>query len=252
MAQKARSRVNLNDVMNDNLLPEPPPITKDDIASPTKEYTRLCDLTDQLLKRVNSPYTPDFLDLRLKAHIPIFVYDGLKVGGPFYKQFLGNYPAFGEARTATAGFMMKDIGGHFPVAIPCLHGQEVFSGYIYGEIYMVDIKGLLEIDRLMKNTQVFQRTERWIVPFEQSIPKRAGGSMRPYFKCWVYTGIQSWVGQQSSTLCIPKNSQGNGRYYEWENKKVYQTQLEKMRDIWDQNHVHVYPKNPDFNDSLPF
>jgi gamma-glutamylcyclotransferase (GGCT)/AIG2-like uncharacterized protein YtfP len=184
------------------------------MAASNRNY-KDCDLTDQLLERRNS-YTPDFLDRKLEKHIPVFVYGTLKSGFDNHK-FLDGSQALGEAYTTTTSYVMEKCdSGAFPV-VYALKSAHPTGQRIYGEVYLVSARHLLNVDVLEKNGQMYQRELRFVHLLEQSF-KTKNGSMRPSLKCWIYLGLESfWV--HHDTKGMKSKEIENMRVYEWEAEK---------------------------------
>lgn len=218
-------------------------VRKEDIQSPGAYMDcRDCKLTDELLMRDNDE-TPDYLQLKQRQEHLLFVYGLEKAGGPLHP-IIKDFPTLGDAHTATKAWVMRTVdNGKVPIAMASSVGQDATSGKVLGEVYVVPPELFLELDRLYGNNTRFVRDTRWIWLADQTL-KTQGPRVRPSARCWMYIGHPSWVHQQSSSLCVRKESGANGmiyeKYYDWENPK---TQLSTMQSIWDKHGV----KRPSWN-----
>ncbi len=180
------------------------------MSTENKSY-KDCTLTDELLERRNR-FTPDFLDRKMEKQIPIFVYDRMRAGSSNFS-FVKDAIPLGEAYTTAANFVMEtaedDQAVVFQLEQPNSAGHRV-----YGEVYLVSPKDLLNIDYLVQNNIRFERSLRYVFLQEQSIPAK-NKTMRPSVKCWIYTGKKTFWDQYETT---PKRSVeiNNQRVYNWE------------------------------------
>lgn len=156
-----------------------------------KHYPNKSYHCTELLTRDND-FTPDYLDRKLEKYIPVFVYGTLKVGGRFH-EILKDAPCFGDGYTATPTYTMKGTGNDFPVIFS--HGKaSPENAAVFGEVYIINARLLLELDRIEGNGEMYQREQRWIFLLDQSI-KGKGGMIRPGLKAWVYIGKpEFWEG----------------------------------------------------------
>lgn len=174
-------------------------------------------ILEQLSRRFQKQ-TPDFLKLKLEGVIPVFVYGSLRRG--FHNHgFLKGLPYLGSAYTTIEKYEMRDAGGgSFPVVFerePKLKGKKrnPVVGKIRGEVYVVDPKTILALDRLEDNGRMYTRSMQWIFLDEQKIHEKS--TIRPSIKCWMYLGEEKfWQGRCSSDPIISDMRNGV-RYYDW-------------------------------------
>lgn len=174
-------------------------------------------ILEQLSLRYNSR-TPDFIERKLEGVIPVFVYGSLRRG--FHNHgHLKDLPYLGQAYTTIEKYEMRDAGGgSFPVVFeraPKIKGKKrnPVVGKIRGEVYAVDPKTLLRLDRLEDNGTMYTRSMQWIFLDEQRLSDKT--TIRPSIKCWMYVAEEKfWQGRCASDPI--RSVMTNGvRYYDW-------------------------------------
>lgn len=174
-------------------------------------------ILEQLEKRVNEK-TPDYIQRKLEGYIPVFVYGSLRQG--FHNHgLLNDLPFLGKAHTTIEKYEMQDTGS-FPVVYERavkMKGKKhnPVVGKIHGEVYVVDPKTLLQLDRLESNGRMYTRSLQWIFLSDQTFPEKQRSHLSPSLKCWMYLGNEEfWRGVQNIVSC--KSSVRNGvRFYDW-------------------------------------
>lgn len=140
--------------------------------------------------------TPDLKTLVDQGDQIVFVYGTLKQG--FHNHsVLGRDPKYlGKARTQNMGWVMYDTGG-FPVVMKANPGQ-----YIYGEVYAVPARQMLNLDHLEANGTMYQREKvkiRFIDQKEHSDVMY--GDITPIRDVWMYVGCDNyWDDTERLTL----------------------------------------------------
>lgn len=167
-------------------------------------YSKDCDVTDQLLKRRNE-YTPDFLDLKLKDYQLVFVYGTLKTGQKRNSIFK-NASFLGEAYTATTSYIMENSEMDFPVAY---HAPiSTASASLLGEIYAVHPMTMLTLDKIESNGEMYERKESWFYLLDQTVKNT---KFRPSVKAWVYLGKEDfWESYPTTRVSPTKIALGSG------------------------------------------
>ena len=164
-------------------------------------------IVSELSKR-HTPETPDFIDRKLDRHIPVFVYGTLKKGLSNH-YLLEGAPYLGSAITDTARFYMRETE-HFPIVFEANGQKKVSAGKIFGEVYVVDPKRLLQLDRLEGNGYMYQRELVWTKLLDQD----RSTALLPHIKTWMYVGVPSYFSM--SPLGNVKGKEASvGMVYEW-------------------------------------
>lgn len=197
------------------IVPHTPQIVKDLIFQ-NNSLDNPTPICQELLAR--KAISPDFSKLSFEDYVPVFVYGTLKSGG-LRNDVLDGCPYLGEARTATSTFILKDFEGNFPVAFSALDPRKnTDAKYIYGEVYAVPPRVLLELDMIESNGSMYQREEKFMFLMEQSYSTRHG-SARPSIKAWMYLGVKDfwsdWENMKSCPTVSVTSSKGVSRAYEF-------------------------------------
>lgn len=141
---------------------------------------------------VRGKYSPDFSGMRLREHIPIFVYEsGLRNGGEFHKLLIHPKTRYlGDAYTATDNYILKStFGDTYTVAFKDETKAPVYKrAHIRGQVFVVPPKVLLDIDYIHRNGKMYQRELRNFFMRDQGIPMKSK-SVTPSLRCWMYLGI---------------------------------------------------------------
>lgn len=172
-----------------------------------------------ILRELNERYnetTPDYLERKLEGQIPVFVYGSLREGFHNHGVIQGS-PYIGEAVTSIEKYEMREPShGGFPLVF--LRGirdpkTNASSGKVRGEVYVVDPRTLLELDRLENNGKMYTRSLQYVYLKDQNL----GGKGKPIKKVWMYLSNEDFWGTHhhgvSSTL-----HKGN-RFYDWADAK---------------------------------
>lgn len=179
---------------------------------------------EELSKRLTATHTPDFLEMKLRGIVPVFVYGTLRRG--FHNHhYLEDLPYLGAASTTIEKYEMRDAaGGSFPVVFERKmkdgKRKNPVAGRIIGEVYAVDPRTMLSLDRLEDNGRMYHRTEQWIFLDEQKIHNNA--KFHPSIKCYMYIGNEYfWQGRAANIPCSSKikNSQ---KFYDWSDTDTYE------------------------------
>lgn len=192
--------------------------------------------------------TPDWRQLKMDHNdlIPVFVYGTLKTGGRFHGALEG-CPTLGEGRTAVAYKMMSTES--YPVVFRDVSSFKKNSTYhVKGEIYLVDIQTMGELDRIEGNGWLYTRKKVFIylLDDEQGY-KTHNGISKPSMECWVYFGNMEAFGgtdRLNEVSCIRK--EGHLQMYDY---NQYQPRL----NILSQSSFEA-AEIPQFlmNDRIPF
>lgn len=175
------------------------------------QYDKDCYLTDELFDRRN-PETPDYLDFKNLRNIPIFVYGSEMTGGKLHRFLQNDIEAIflGDGRTATASYVMEKAEWDGPVVFNTV-AQNSFR--VYGEVYLVSPKTILNLDKLNANNEIMRREKRFIWLMEQGIKGKA--NLHPALKCWMYTGIENYWEDQTTHRMETKKGYAGESAYEW-------------------------------------
>lgn len=189
-------------------------------------------ILEQLQLRVTDR-TPDFLQRKLEGYIPVFVYGSLREG--FHNHgLLKGLPFLGKGHTTIEKYEMQDTGS-FPVVYERsikVKGKKhnPVVGKVMGEIYVVDPKTLLQLDRLESNGNMYERSLQWIFMSDQRFPEKKQSSLSPSLKCWMYLGKESfWRGVSGTQSCKSKSRNGV-KFYDWAD--VYETNWTDEDAAW--------------------
>jgi gamma-glutamylcyclotransferase (GGCT)/AIG2-like uncharacterized protein YtfP len=140
-------------------------------------------------------FSPDFSEVRMKEHIPVFVYGTLK-------QYMSNHKVLNGSPLLSRGHIqsfsndkdpicMYDVG-HFPVlGRPKQWGMEEKlekTKSIEGEIYLVNAITLHDLDRLEGNGYMYQREKLKVSVFNKGDDGKTRVSR---VECWVYLGMEN-------------------------------------------------------------
>lgn len=172
----------------------------------------------ELRQRINQ-FSPDYMERKLEHLLPVFVYGTLKSGGRLHEILKGS-PWLGEAHTALSSFWMQEVAeGGFPIVwrIPKESPELGKSGFICGEVYVVDPVTLLELDRIERNTVMYQRGQHHVYLLDQKY-KLQDGYHTPSLKCWMYSGNPDFWGKTRMNEVPPKLKAVKGvtrKTYSW-------------------------------------
>lgn len=167
------------------------------------------EITDQLAFR-QSCFTPDFLTLKLKSKIPVFVYDEVKCGGNAHDYVMKN-ETLGAAKTSTVGFDLVRVCGTRPVARRCGATDMRRLGKIRGEVFIVDALQMLELDFYYQNGYCCEREPVWVNLMDQKLPTK-GSSLSPSLRCWMWLGKKDWTEQEAKVQYIRREDSGVNFY----------------------------------------
>lgn len=142
-------------------------------------------INQEIKMRMNR--TPDMQELVEEGNQLVFVYGTLKKGFGNHT-VLGTNPIYlGKARTQDMGWIMYDTGS-FPVVMKT--GD--VGHYIYGEVYMVPPKQMLQLDGLESNGSMYQRERVKLRLLDQTESDPVIGSAKPIRKAWMYIGVPGY------------------------------------------------------------
>lgn len=182
------------------------------------QYHKDCYLTDELFTRRNSE-SPDFLELKAFENIPIFVYGPEMTGGKLNK-FVTSDPStifLGEAKSCTESYVMEKADWDGPVLFKS--GAVQNSRRVYGEVYLVSPRVILNLDKLNANQEVTKREKFYFWLMEQTVKDKP--NLHPALKCWVYLADWDyWETQQ--TVSMETKKSGKEEYYEWTNDEQFE------------------------------
>lgn len=235
----------LADMLNEGI---PEEELKEAIKTDPPRYHRTCFLTDDLAKRTTK-LTPDYLQIKLRRKIPIFVYGTLKTAGPHNQTFLSTCSTLGEAFTSTTDWIMRDVGGNFPAVTKVVAKEQQHLGArIYGEVWVVTPEQILELDLLQQNGLKFERQVHWVQLVDQSFPTK-NGSMMPSLKCFMYLAKPQWIHQQANSLCVKKMSDNTKlrTFYSWDPRA--RTQFSSMQERW-RNYDKIMNRGSEMMDGM--
>ena len=185
------------------------PLFKDDeeagMAQPVKEVKPAWTdpmLVDRLIDR--GKYTPDFAKLRKYKFIPVFInHPQLLQKGSANDILLRSESQYlGKAYSATDGYELYELGLGQPrdtIAVPSDGGKAanknnqngLYGSYLWGEVYALTPRAVLNVDRFLKNTENIFRRQAQFFMTEQDSPFKDGA--RPSLKCAVYLGNENWL-----------------------------------------------------------
>lgn len=174
----------------------------------TNNYAPI-DLIQKIKERAER--TPDFRELRIKTDIPVFVYGTLK-RGDYNNRLLEGSKYLGEAETSTRYYNMKSTGG-FPVVFK---RNELYTGSakVEGEVYLVNLETLTNLDRLEDNGHMYIRSLNYVFLKDQPFVESDGAKYRPSLQCWMYIGNEDfWRGHELDE--IMQTTRGVNSYYIW-------------------------------------
>lgn len=175
------------------------------------QYNKDCYLTDELYDRRNHE-TPDFLDLKRQTNIPVFLYGPEKIGGKLNRFIQSDTKAvfLGEGRTATQSYVMERAEWDGPVVFNTV-AQNSFR--VYGEVYLVSPKTILNLDKLNANNEMTRREKKFVWLMEQGVKGKP--KLHPALKCWMYCGREDyWEDQTTQRMGTIKGFNGETAY-EW-------------------------------------
>lgn len=162
--------------------------------------------------------SPDFLEIKTQGVIPVFVYGTLRRG--FHNHhYLKGLPFLGEANTTIERFEMRDAGqGSFPVVFERelkIKGKKrnPVVGKIKGEVYAVDPRTMLALDRLENNGGMYTRHLTWVFLSDQAATEKT--QIRPSIKAWMYIGNEHYWQGRGAFESVPSHSYGGTKYYDW-------------------------------------
>lgn len=162
--------------------------------------------------------TPDFLERKLEGVIPVFVYGTLRRG--FHNHhLLKGLPYLGSGYTTVEKYELRDAGqGSFPVAFEKGIKQKSKKrnqnvGKIRGEIFAVDPKTLLSLDRLENNGGMYTRSLQYVFLEEQRMSDKS--TVRPSIKAWMYLGNETYWQGRGAFDTLPSRMQNGVRFYDW-------------------------------------
>lgn len=161
--------------------------------------------------------TPDWIERKMEEYIPVFVYGTLRRGFPNHN-YLMNYPSLGSGYTTIEKYEMRQTnGGGFPVVFerePKIKGRKrnPVVGKVQGEVYIVDPKGLLYLDRLEGNGRMYQRSLQWIFLQDQ---EGKGYGLPPSVKCWIYLGVEDFWKHSGAPETCASSTKNGVKYYDW-------------------------------------
>lgn len=181
------------------------------------------DMMEQLSQRFKN--TPDLIELKKGPEwIPLFVYGTLK-SGEKNRHFLNGAKWLGEARTASI-FKVSINMGLFPVAFQ--GGKDLHAhNHIFGEVYAVNLRQLIQIDRLEDNGGMFYRKQNYVHLFEQKV-----GNVIPSLKCWMYLGKPDFWDQHKDMmhLCHSKKMGENRYIYDFDGDREFERSMRFLND----------------------
>lgn len=182
------------------------------------DSTIISDLSKRT--RIN---TPDFIDRKLEHDIPVFVYGTLKTGG-FFHDLLEGASFLGDGYTLQNKFYMSETES-FPVVfeLGSINQKNAkLQGKIFGEVYVIDPKRLLELDRLEANGFMYRRKTTYI----KLIDQKASNGQMPTIPAWMYIGVSDYWAVANLTSLKSKDSSA-GVMYEWGSRKSGSQNVQK-------------------------
>lgn len=193
------------------------------LGVPKEEYgTYVEDVRDWLREEVDREYyTPDLHILNRHYEHDVFVYGATKKNMK-RSWIIGQEPtAIGVGYTVSDKFVMyrEDSSQPDAIAFPC--GDVKISGALYGEIYRVPVKGIVNLDFFYNNGGLYKR-------LKQTIRVKRGDNYMLH-TCWVYIGMKSFWGsridnpttERKLLLCDPLSVTIGDRpviYYNYQHK----------------------------------
>lgn len=145
--------------------------------------------------------TPDLVDLDNGGLHLLFVYDNLKFGFTHHN-LVSASQYLGRARTMKFNFQLKQTHS-MPILIEgpsTVSPESPYHAKVFGEVYAVDLYTLIEIDRHMNHTQLFNRQLEYCVMEDQHSPFKTDleGKKTPLCRqCHVYVGnMEVWEHAQ--------------------------------------------------------
>lgn len=170
----------------------------------------------ELNERFNNT-SPDYIERKLEGQIPVFVYGSLRHGFHNHDVIKGS-PYIGEAVTSIEKFEMRELShGGFPLVFEKgMRGlkDNISSGAIRGEVYVVCPRTLLELDRLESNGKMYTRSLQYVLLKDQNL----GGKGRPIKKVWMYLSNEDFWGNKNHHA-VSSKVQSSRRYYDWAEAK---------------------------------
>lgn len=188
-----------------------------------------------------SEFTPDWYKLKkgVNEMLPVFVYGTLKTGGAFHSTLAG-CPTLGEGLTAAKYNMM--MAQDFPVIFREKDSKDRPKHRVKGEVYLVDLLTLRDIDILEGNTFLYHRYETFVtlIDPEQSY-KTTTGSSRPHIKTWAYFGDLGNMGGTDNLQevdCLKAATNSECEHWDW--NQYEPTRNAKLGPPWSEDDI------PDF------
>ena len=149
-------------------------------------------IVEDLIKRRDTPFTPDLTALKMEEYHAVFVYGTLKSGGRL-THLLDGCPFIGDGYIIARNYNLlcttregAETGG-FPV-LKFVDNSHPMAGKVLGEVYIVDTPRLMALDRVEQNGVMYNRKKFWVKCADQShLP-----TIKQAVKCWTYLGNDSF------------------------------------------------------------
>lgn len=145
---------------------------------------------------LSNKHTPDGIFLDNFVMQPVLVYGSLKKGFInnsmlMQSQFISE--AYTEGNTYRMFGVNRGTGFNFPVVLDRDSTERKTEGHIFGEVYMVDTKTLMRLDRLENNGTMYER---------RIVKVRNPDAWDKPFDAWMYVGVQDFWRKHKKSLCL--------------------------------------------------
>jgi hypothetical protein len=154
------------------------------------------DIVETIASRQD--YSPDFKDMRLYKYIPVFIYHKrLMKGGQDNSILLPTESKYlGEAYTCTDRYIIRVTDSSLFSA--AFNSTEVYANanakfnknHVKGEVYALSPRALLNVDKFLENSFMFQREYRNIFLIDQESPIKS--SFIPSLRTMMYIARESY------------------------------------------------------------